>query len=125
MKLSDRAWSAGIFDGEGSVYLERNSRSYRLTVVVTQAGNDRPAMLAKLHSIFGGSFTRGEKPKKPTHRQTWRWVVSCRKAETFLREILPFVVAKRDQVEVAIRTRSMSLGDREGAFHELRAMKRQ
>jgi hypothetical protein len=121
------AWAAGVFDGEGSVYLERNCGGYRMTVSIVQSaprGAPPPLMLSTLRDEHGGSLTKGERPKKTTHRQIWRWVVSARKAERFLNRIVPHVVAKLPQVRLALRSRSLPRRDLGAVCLELRRLKK-
>lgn len=99
------AWAAGIVDGEGCIRLVRRSRygksnTYSLNVAVV---NTDLRMLTALHLMFGGTvkdYTYGR-----NKRQTWVWQVSTKVAAAALRQILPYMVSKRDQAELALLSR--------------------
>jgi hypothetical protein len=98
------AWAAGIVDGEGSIVLQKHkTRGYwALSVTV---GNTDPRMLTILRDLFGGSISRYQPagPRKPI----WKWNVASRKAEHCLRQVLPWLVTKREQAELGLRSREL------------------
>lgn len=126
---ADRAWAAGVFDGEGSVYISPRRRTYSLIVSVGQSSSSRarPApMVLKLREHFGGSLSCMQRPNGLPHHT---WQVSCRAAELFLRAIAPYVVQRREQVALALDyrekvVRSGSRADAERHRQLLRAAKR-
>ena len=100
------AWAAGFFDGEGCVSIAKpvNSpngdgkkyHSYQLQIIVAQ--RDRRPMDA-LVGLFGGGIT----PVKIHGSTYWYFRRHGRKATPILQAILPFLVLKREQAELAIR----------------------
>ena len=94
--ILDIRWLAGFFDGEGcvSIYRRRNRREHYLNVSISQ--KDR-APLDLIYEIYGGSI---RKTKTPSNCHQWR--VSSRKAEMFLRDILPHSIVKKRAIEGAI-----------------------
>jgi hypothetical protein len=121
---TDHAWAAGVIDGEGCIHLRTtvdnrwvngvrgtNGKPYRqstLTLTVAQAGQEIPEMLTRLEWMFGGSIS---KPQTKVGRRTSRtWSVAALKAETVLTVVLPYLVGKRDQAEIALRYRTEGLG---------------
>lgn len=96
----DLAWAAGIFDGEGSVgaYTWGESKNLRVSI---QVGNTCLLMISKFHDMFGGYVATTKKARKNGQPYyTWR----CRSGyqEFFLRSVLPYLVTKREQAEVAL-----------------------
>lgn len=87
---------AGLFDGEGCVHI--NNQYFTLSVTITMC--HKPT-IDKLYSEFGGNF-RAKKPKTPNHRWAWCWSVQSDKALKFLRTIQPFVLTKKNEVDLAI-----------------------
>jgi len=98
------AYAAGIIDGEGYIGIKcserehvQRSRSHRVYIAVS---NTDELMIDFLHKHFGGSveykeFTNGAKPQ-------YRWRTSAKNAVDFLKYILPYLITKRRQAEVAI-----------------------
>jgi hypothetical protein len=105
VKETDLAWLAGIIDGEGCIRItqeKRNPRMYyyaRVTVTNTDA-----RILNKVDSLFPGSLyqltskTRGSKD-----RPCFTWMRENMHAGEVLRAVLPYLVGKRDQAELALR----------------------
>jgi hypothetical protein len=75
------AWAAGFFDGEGSIYIDRdtrrNGRLYKApTVSVNQAGEHSRDLLERFKSSVGGlgSVTGPYRSKKfPTRKEYHQW----------------------------------------------------
>lgn len=118
----EHAWAAGILDGEGSIQISRQRLGHTLTVSVGQSGKAGipAAMLVKLKSHYGGSLVPHRRVRvaddgciRKTHHH---WAVVSRDAEVFLRSVAPYVVQKRDQVELALAYRENAVG--KGKFDE-------
>lgn len=103
------AWAAGIVDGEGSINLRQApSRGYwELRVAV---GNTDPRMVVLLREMFGGSVSTYQ--PKGNRRLLWKWHVSNRLAEKCLRQIMPWLVTKKDQADLGLRSRELILPKR-------------
>src|SRR4051812_24103916 len=93
------SYAAGFFDGEGCVQIRvsypRGTKSYSMRLQVSQV-DVRP--LEMLQQRWGGSLRL--EPHRP--RPIWRWCLQAHQAQAFLEEILPYLVVKRDQAEIAI-----------------------
>lgn len=97
------AYAAGLFDGEGSVIINRvNARVHSLCC--TMHLTDRAAIGA-LHARFGGSLNT-VKRRAPRHREIWSWRVSGAGAERFLLAIRPFLIVKAAQADLAFEFRA-------------------
>lgn len=97
---AELAWAAGFFDGEGSIQIVRKIRkgyeSYELFVRVSQL-SDVP--LRKFAEWFGGDVYFNDQP-------IWYWQLSSKKVGTALDQLLPYLVVKRSEANVALRFQS-------------------
>lgn len=142
----DIRYAAGIFDGEGFVYIfkkvKRESIGYYVSVGVNMC--HRPTVEAFYHR-FGGHLNNGSTRKNPTHRRLFYWGAANRMAASFLEEIRPFLVVKADEADVALQlqkhidqhryispgrnhmterpNRDAILAFREGLFQQCKALK--
>lgn len=105
MQDTDRAWLAGIIDGEGSIYamLERNGEIQTgLNVIMTHL----PTM--QHISMITGSLEPRQQTPAPTNKlKAWRWTLKAQRAASVLREVLPFMVTKKHQAELFIELMSL------------------
>jgi hypothetical protein len=129
VRATDHAWAAGIIDGEGCIAIKRSRGYFVLALTVGQSGHDEPAMLRRLVELYGGTVRRGTVDARPGRRRRWDWTVVGRQAEVVLRQVAPYVVAKREQLDLALEYRRVGLGrGRQGLaafyFERIRAAKR-
>ena len=140
MEPVDIGWAAGIIDGEGCILLSRNKKRGCFTLRVHVVNTD-PYMLIKLKKLFGGSIHESNaKTDLPHWKFKWVWVVVSKDAEIALETLIPFLVTKREQAELAITFRLLKrrrggrkhtfskinselLEKQEHIFHGLRALK--
>jgi hypothetical protein len=131
------AWAAGFIDGEGCIMIVRNtaktSRGVYYTLRINVAQND-PRPLEILSALFGGNV-RKRKVKSPLRTHCWEWTISTMQAAHALQQMLPYLVVKREQAEIAIRfagrrpeSRFTQLSDKQFAqderdFEEIRAIR--
>ena len=96
MTETDRAYTAGILDGDGSIKIERREKGkgYWLRVEVTQ--KDIP-IVRWLEETWRGSYVNG-----PYENTGFHWYIGGRAAAPFLREILPYLILKKREAEVGI-----------------------
>jgi hypothetical protein len=99
----DIRYVAGLFDGEGCIRVNRqefpNHIRYQLYAVM-QMSDPRP--LAEMQKQFEGSFHFGKLPLNPNHRPLHCWSVSSQKALRFLEMVLPYLIVKKQEAELAI-----------------------
>jgi hypothetical protein len=114
VKKTDLAYMAGIIDGEGCICIHR-SRTKRAgdsliaNVTVRMTVEHIPQWL---HFSFGGSFGT-QKPKKVGWQPVYQWKVYGKNAVTFLQAILPYLIVKRPQAEIALRVEALKPGFRQ------------
>ena len=103
------AWAAGFFDGEGCVIVEiskekRCRHGFRTALHATVTQTSLPCLELFLKR-FGGSIKTSD-AKTPNGRRwavQYTWVVRNENAAIFLREIQPYTVVKREQINVALK----------------------
>ena len=112
--MIETAYIAGIFDGEGWITIskwenaQRKRTEYapnyvRLQLIVGIANSHLPLM-ENIHAQLGGNLFQNDSAfrKNPKNRICYHWRVSSGKAADFLKQILPHLIAKRDEAILAI-----------------------
>ena len=100
------AYLAGIIDGEGCIGINRNHNHtqrhrtprYSIDVVVTNTSAD---LMLKLQEWFPASL-RLRRKEREYWRECWRWVISGGKARKLLEFVLPYLIVKQKQAELAL-----------------------
>ena len=107
IKSTDKAYTAGLFDGEGCIHINRwantlkNGHKYGLLVQIKMCDG---RLLHHLHEQFGGNLNLLKRSlDNPKHSDILIWRVECRKAMAFLNIILPYLHLKKKQAELAIK----------------------
>jgi hypothetical protein len=100
------AYVAGLFDGEGYIRVNRwekpNSPHVRYQVIVGLGMTYQPVILG-LQEWFGGSIHENRRDlRNPKHRIQFSWLVASQTAATFLRTILPHLIVKREEAQLAL-----------------------
>lgn len=104
------AYCAGFFDGEGTVIIARETNSphkyYAVHVTVDQV-NPEPLILFR--SLFGGTVYRARRNPIEANghirKIQWRWSVGLMAADKFLRLIVPYLINKKEEAQLAIKFR--------------------
>lgn len=131
------AWAAGVVDSDGCITIKKRcGRSgqekrtyYSLFVVVSQSGKEIPPVIQKLKQEYGGLLEKPYKSKKKGRRPRHTWYLAHGNAEVFLKQILPHLVGKKDQAELALKFRDTALGRgrthlQEDFYWKMREMKK-
>lgn len=107
MNEVDLAWSAGIIDGEGSIFITIQKRidrerpvNYLLRVSVQSTD---PFMSPELKRLFPEGEVLSVQRGKPNCSDTLKWKITGKKAVKFLELILPYLRVKKDQAKLAIK----------------------
>ena len=97
------AYAAGMFDGEGSVDIYNatpakasKSPSFMLRVTIVQKDGQ---IMDWLHKHFDGYVALDNHGG----HYIYRWDIRSQKAKAFLLQILPYVLIKKAQVELALK----------------------
>jgi hypothetical protein len=104
-ELTEIAWAAGFFDGEGHTQAKKDKRSqyrpYSLGVCVGQAER---APLERFRLAVGAGSIRGRKRRSPKHAPMWIWEAWGPAADKALDVLWPFLgETKRAQANEARR----------------------
>ena len=104
MHEDEKRWVAAAIDFEGTIHigkhLKGNSSYYESRIQVT---NTKEALIDELVKICGGKklFVR-----RPGNRQDhWVWYCAARYAEELLKEVYPYLIAKKEQANVFFELR--------------------
>jgi hypothetical protein len=101
------AYTAGLFDGEGSIVIgigknaDGRPSKYWLQVGIT---NTNRKIIDWLIGTFGGHVSdNSHAPSRRKQRPCWAWRVMSNQAAAFLREILPYLRIKRESASIALK----------------------
>ena len=122
MEISDAAYVAGLFDGEGSVYFKRMKQIkhnrpgkpvHNVMVIRMEMAMTDKEVIKWCHDLFGcGNF--GERKVKEGYKRQWRWRVSHRDALYVAKILWPHAKTKLHKIEQIIdhyEPRAQELGD--------------
>lgn len=110
MEETFKAYVAGFIDGEGFVDIHRQATEKTMKSrglknpsfqPIVQISNSNKEVLDKIHATYGGSIY--SRRKKDGHKQIYSFVVTARKAEKLLTDILPYLVIKKIQAELVLK----------------------
>jgi len=93
MNELDKAYAAGFFDGEGSVGLYRQNGCYALVVCI---GQKDPSVIHWLADRWEGTVAKRQ-------NDLWQWRAYAEKGRVLLRDIQPFLIVKKSQVDYILK----------------------
>lgn len=106
----DKAWLAGIIDGEGSIFImqqRRNDRDRDINYILRiSVESTDPFMATECQKIAGGPKLSQKKDSRPNMSDTLKWQLNGKKAAALLQELLPFLRVKHEQAKLAIEFQS-------------------
>ena len=100
----DLAWAACAIDCEGCIggYRFRSRKGYKWVMKLNVTNTD-PRLPRRMQEIFGvGAVSKARRDKRPNMRPSFEWSARNRGIEYILRAVLPYLVIKREQAEVAL-----------------------
>lgn len=108
MKKTDKAYIAGLIDGEGCICIAKRKnghfpkagKPWYYQPIVTISNTDK-RMLDFVVNRYKGWITK-PKPQKSHRKQIYSWFISGELMRSFLRDILPYLVIKRRQAEITL-----------------------
>lgn len=105
----DRAYAAGIIDGEGCIRITTRGlrggtgfRQGQRTLMVEVTNTDH-GMIQWLRQRFGGSVSYFKENAELNRRERWHWRIAANKALYVLDAIWPYIRTKRRQAKLGRR----------------------
>lgn len=103
MERSDRAWLAGLLEGEGYFQTRPDKRSNALAVTVGMTTTDLD-VLEKVVEITQLGSIKPKKETRPNHKPVWEWRAHGGSAATLALAVFPWLRARRkNQVALLLR----------------------
>jgi len=104
MKETDKAWTAGIIDGEGCIGVYKNNKGFCKTFNChLNVANTNVLMLNQLKEFWGGKIYPDRHRLKYGWKECWVWQLNKGKEiSRFLKNILPYLVVKKEQAEMML-----------------------
>jgi len=105
MSLTERelAWAAGLFEGEGTIRINKATRSNLGHLVACVVNTDRQ-ILEFFAARWGGRVNR-HSLAGPNAKPAWYWTVGAGRAAAFIRDILPFLLTDRVRQKASVGVR--------------------
>jgi len=104
--VADLAWLAGIMDGEGSIFIMKQSRKDReraFNYILRISVQSTDGVMAKECLKISGEGACFDAPTtKENNSNTYKWQVSGKRACHVLENLLPFLRVKKQQAMSAI-----------------------
>ncbi len=98
MNEVEKAYIAGIVDGEGSIGLWRHHKNETHTPNVIIANNSLP-LLKWIQSRAGGCIV-SKKKRQEHHGDSYAWSIRQDRAISFLNDIKSYLIVKRQQADL-------------------------
>jgi hypothetical protein len=103
---TDKAYLAGIMDGEGAIYISRKKdptmkAGYGYRMVLGVANTDLPLM-NWLVEATGLGTVKPRKRHSPKHKQAYDWYLWSIQAYQFLKAISPYLKQKKQRATIAM-----------------------
>lgn len=93
MTTEERAWAAGLFEGEGSIRINKATKRNLGHLVVSVTNTDREIL-----DFFQARWPGHMKPTRGLRvdqREAWQWLTAANKAAAFLCDLMPFFQTSR------------------------------
>lgn len=104
---TERAYIAGILDGEGSISISRKTdptmksgHGYRLSIEIANTDEN---LMSWLQSVTGLGHVRKHARTCDRHKQAYRWNLWSLEAYQLLATIYQFLIVKRTRAFIAMR----------------------
>lgn len=88
--MEQTIYSAGLFDGEGTVTLLRTSKKHLYRFPIASLTSTTYEFITFLQNTFGG-YIVNQKTYKSHHKRAWIWTCSSNTALSFLSQIFPYL----------------------------------
>jgi hypothetical protein len=114
MKETEKAYLAGLIDGEGTVSIVRlrhRGPGFEHYVASVEISNTNVKMIDWVMERLGGSVVVDARKKVSGQKQVYRIGLRNKLAEKVLLEVLPYLVLKGKQAELVLELRSRTRRD--------------
>ena len=102
----EKAYLAGIIDGEGCIMIDGQF----LSTIRVQVSNTNATLIHFLEEVYGGAV-QCVNPKATykcgVRKPLFQWRVTTSKAERVLKDVLPYLKIKRDHALTALKLREV------------------
>jgi hypothetical protein len=95
----ETAWLSGIFDGEGNIAWPRRHRISSIRLSIT---NTNMELLDKVVEVSGTGKLTTKVTRSIKHNQAWVWNCYGENSRVLLRQMLPWLIVKRDAAKAAL-----------------------
>lgn len=102
----DKAYIAGLFDGEGCICIalkKTNMKYPRVILLVTIANTNKDVLLWCKEVIGNGSVNLNYEVKGENRKPCSLFSISYKPAMLFLKDILPFLKIKKERANLAVK----------------------
>lgn len=110
LTIAERAYIAGIIDGEGCICFGKRKGWHELRVVVKHTN---PILIAWLLDRLGGSICL-HKARSDKHKDSHIWTITTKQAASMLALILPYLLIKQNQALVGLKLQALKEGRGKG-----------
>ena len=112
--------AAAYIDTDGSIYINKP-----VYILVCKMSTTTIELLEWLQREYGGSICplRGKRKDGYNRKAYFEWRIAAKKAEPFLRAILPFLVIKKEQARCGLELRAHQGNHMRGVPYEVKAQK--
>lgn len=115
----EKAYLAGFMDGEGCIHISRGydkkgisvSCIYTLRVLIAQAGEKGKEILTYWQEKVGLGIVVNQDRKNDKWKSSHTWIISTNHAAAFLASILPYLIIKKEEAEIAIKFQAVMKAD--------------
>lgn len=101
MSATDRAWLAGLFDGEGHISIDTQLGPRSRGVKIQVTNTDR-ALVDEVQRVTGVGYITTRYRESSNHKPTHDWHTTGGNAKALLALMLPRLIAKKDRAIEAI-----------------------
>lgn len=101
--IADLAYAAGLFDGEGCIYLQRKKTYFYLTINLSSTSLILLQWWTEKFKGIGTIYNVTTPSRSPRWRPSYRWFAHTRQAAQVLQLIEPFLIQKQQEAKVALQ----------------------
>lgn len=93
VRYDEAAWVAGLFEGEGCIYIDASTTPHRVHLEVKMTDEDT---IRRLHAVVGCGNVTAQATTNPRHLSTWKWkTADAWEVRRFLHLVRPWLGDRR------------------------------